>query len=79
MAKHGEDSKGLLGQADGPAVVLAQFTGAKVELKAFETDKSLGGVDCHGSPLSVPKSLPPYSSPDSFNCPQPLATSAELL
>jgi hypothetical protein len=51
LEQHSENAKGLFRETDWFRPVLAQLTGAKVKLKAFETDKSLGGVNCHCTPF----------------------------
>jgi hypothetical protein len=41
LQQHGHDSKRLLGQANGLAVVRAQFTGAKVKFEGVENGQKL--------------------------------------
>jgi len=55
--EHGEDQKGLFGEANRFGPVLAQLTGAKVEFKCFETDQSLEVLTATWH-LAVLKSVP---------------------
>jgi hypothetical protein len=53
LEQHRENPKGLFGKTNGFGPFLAQLTGTKIELKAFETDKPFGGVGCHCTPLGA--------------------------